>query len=186
MALAAAVRINAVCQAGVQPVAPTSVTAEVIDCVTDSTATAATSTELITPLTFGGSNARWVKVGCNGGRLEFRCRYHVTTDMTTPPIIYVIGAKSIGGAEPNPQFATDGSECYIERMDALSGVAGITLTRVAASDQRTSANRWTPWYSFTHVATGIVGDLNGNTHVLVLCSQASVGGTGAVEMRVVN
>ncbi len=164
----------------------TSVFGLVTEAVSDTTATAATATELITPLSFAGANCRWIKVGPNCGKIQVRCKYHVSTDMTTPPIVYIIGATAPEGTLPDNQFATDGTECQIERLDALSGVAGITLTRVAASDQRTSANRFTPWYSFTSPYTGVVGDLNGCTHVLVLCSQASVGGTGTVEAKFIN
>lgn len=185
MPLANPTSANAVKQAGAN--CPTSAQLSIVSAVSDSTATAATSGELIAPFTFGGSNCRWIKVGPNGGKAMFRVKYHVSTDMTTAPIIYVIGAVKIeGAAEPAPQFATDGTAASVMRLDALSGVAGTTLTRVAATDQRDSTNRFTTWYSFTNPVTGVVGDLGGATHVLVLCSTASVGGTGVIEMGLIN
>lgn len=183
MAMAVPTSANAIIPAGA--ICPTSANASIVQVVSDATATAASAAELISPMTFAGSNCRWIKVGPNGGRAEFRAVYHVSTDMTTPPIIYVIGATVPEGTAPAPQFATDGTVPF-ERLDALSGVAGITLTRTAATDQKSTANRYTPWYSYTHPTTGAIGDLNGCNWVLVLCSQASIGGTGTVEMRLIN
>ncbi len=184
MAIADLGRANAATD-GLQAIVAASSRLSIIQAVSDTTATAATATELITPMTYAGTNCRWIKVGPNGGRALFRCKYHVSTDMTTAPIIFVIGAFAPDGTEPAPQFATDGTVNFA-RLDALSGVAGITLTRVAATDQRSSANRYTTWYSFTNPVTGVVGDLCGATHLLVLCSTASVGGTGTVEIGLLN
>lgn len=185
MAIAAVAGSGAIIRAGGGSVIPTSAIAGIVQAVSDTTATAASAAELISPMTYGGTNCRWIKVGSYGGKAQFRCVYHVSTDMTTPPIIYVIGANAPDGTEPAVQFANDGTLPW-ERLDALSGVAGITLTRVAATDQKSTANRYTPWYSFTSPYTGVVGDLNGCTHILVLCSQASVGGTGTVEVKIIN
>lgn len=184
MAMADQGRANAATD-GLQAVVLGGSKGTIVTAVSDSTATAATSGELISPMTFAGTNCRWIKVGPNCSRIQVRCKYHVSTDMTTPPIVYIIGATAPDGTEPSPQFATDGTVPF-ERLDALSGVAGITLTRVAATDQKSTANRYTPWYSFTSPYTGVVGDLNNCTHVLVLCSQASVGGTGVVEAKLIN
>lgn len=186
MPMADPTSVNAIVPAGAN--CPASAKASIVEVVSNTVAatfTAATAAELISPMTYAAANCRWVKVGPSGGRLEVRCEYHVSTDMTTPPIVYIYGAVAPEGTEPSPQFANDGTVPW-ERLDALSGVAGITLTRVAATDQKSTANRYTPWYSFTHPTTGVVGDLNGATHILVLCSQGSVGGTGNVKARIIN
>lgn len=186
MAMASPVGSGAILEAGHQSVALTSAFGQIVTVNSDTTLTAATGPELISPMTFAGAGAFWVKVDGIGGRAEFRCKYHVSTDMTTPPIIYVYGATvPAGTALPAPQFATDGTIPF-ERLDALSGVAGITLTRVAATDQKSTANRYTPWYTYVHPTTDVTGDLNGCNWMLVLCSQASVGGTGVVEAKLIN
>lgn len=184
MAMAAFTKANAIVPTG--GICPTSVHATIVQMCNDATLTAATAAELISPMTFAGAGARWVKVGPGGGRAEFRAVYHVSTDMTTPPIIYVIGVNAPQGTtDPAPQFPNDGTVPF-ERLDAASGLAGITLTRVAASDQKSTANRYTPWYSYTHPTTGVVGDLNACNWVLVLCSQAAIGGTCTIEMKLLN
>jgi len=165
-------------------VIPTSARLSIIDVVSDTTATAANSTELITPLSFTGSGCKWIRVGPNGGKAFFRTRYHITTDMTTSPTIYVIGAKS--EVDPDPQFALSGTTAKIFRLDSGSGTTGIQLLRVAATDIRDGTNRFTDWKSFTNPFTGVVGDLAGITHLLTLCSVASVGGTGVAEMGLLN
>lgn len=185
MAMASVAGAGAQLKAGTGSTAPTSAIMNIVEAVSDTTATAATATELITPMSYAGTNCKWIRVGTQGGKAFFRCKYHVSTAMTTVPIIYVIGAVAPDGTEPAPQFATDGTVPF-NRLDALAGVAGISLTNTAASDQRSSANKYTPWYSFTSPYTSVVGDLMGSTHILVLCSQASIGGTGTVEIGFLN
>lgn len=184
MALTGMASATAILDAGARSVVPTSARLSIIDVVSDSTATAANSTELITPLSFTGSSCKWVKVGPNGGRALWRTRYHLSTDMTTSPTIYVIGARS--DVDPDPQFALAGTTAKIFRLDNSSGVAGIQLLRVAATDIRDGTNRFTDWKTFTNPFTGVVGDLTGITHLLTLCSVASVGGTGVIEMGLLN
>lgn len=159
--------------------------------VSNAKATAATATELKTPLSFAGSNCFWVKIGQGITRGVFRVKYSGT--VTTSPVIQVYGVHqpdpATGVTTASPAFADNGTIAPT-RLDNDAAGAGITLTLDATNDIRDTAgtpNLYSPWYEFVSPQTGVPGDLLGCSHILVLCSTAAnTSGAAAIEALFLN
>lgn len=160
-----------------QTVAPTSAFGNIVTAVTNAKATAATATELKTPLSFAGSNCRWVKVGPGITRVFLRAKYSGT--VTTSPIVQVYGVHqpdpATGVTSDSPAFSDSGTIAPT-RLDNDAAGSGLTITLDATNDIRDSAgtpNLYSPWYEFISPQTAAPGDLLGCSHFLVLCSTAA-------------
>jgi hypothetical protein len=185
MALASMISVNPVIQPNANVV--TNGKGVIVQAVTDAIATAASAGELLAPLSFAGSNCRWIKLGTNTGRLMLRARYDLINDMTTAPIVRIFGVYS-PNSDPNPSFANDGT-IEVVRLDGLNAATGITISRIVATDLRDTTYRYTDWQKFTHPQTGLISDCAGASHVIVLCSTAAVGAASsavAIEALILN
>jgi len=141
---------------------------------TDATATAATAGELKAPLSFAGSNCRWVKIGPNVTKAYLQVVYTVATAVTQAPVVQVYGAIS-PDTDPLPQFANDGTIPFI-RLDGTNAATGITLTCTSGTDIQDTVQSYSSFFKFTNPQSGIASDVSGCTHLLVLCSTAAIGG----------
>lgn len=175
MALSAPIGTNTTALA--QTVAPASAFGNIVTVVTNAKATAATATELKTPLSFAGSNCRWTKVGPGISRILLRAKYSGT--VTTSPVLQVYGVHqpdpATGVTSDSPAFS-DAGTIAPTRLDNDAAGAGITITLDATNDIRDSAgtpNLYSPWYEFVSPQTGVPGDCLGASHILVLCSTAA-------------
>lgn len=148
-----------------------------VTCCTDATATAATAGESIAPLSFAGSNCRWVKIGPNVTKAYLQVVYTLSTVVTQQPVVRVYGAIS-PDADPSAttgQFPNDGTIPFI-RLDNTNAAAGVTLTCTAATDMADTNQSYSSFYKFTNPQSGIASDVTGCTHLLVLCTTAAIGG----------
>jgi hypothetical protein len=160
--------------------------------VSNAKATAATATELKTPLSYTGSNCFWVKLGPGITRGMFRVKYAGT--VTTSPVIQVYGVHqpdpATGVSTASPEFSNTSGLISPTRLDNDAAGAGITLTLDATNDIRDGAatpNLYSPWYEFVSPQTGVPGDLLGCSHILVLCSTAAnTSGAAVIEALFLN
>jgi hypothetical protein len=174
-----------------QTVATASAFGNIVTPVTNAKATAATATELKTPLSFAGSNCMWTKVGPGVTRIMLRAKYSGT--VTTSPVVQVYGVHqpdpATGVSSSSPAFADDGT-IRPTRLDNDAAGAGLTITLDATNDLRDSAgtpNLYSPWYEYISPATGAPGDLLGCSHFLVLCATAAnTSGACVIEALVLN
>lgn len=170
--------------AGMQVAASTAMRSIPIDCILSAAATANTANEILRPLSVTNSNNVAFRIGY-GSKLLFRVKYSQGESLSTNPIIQVFGIFSM--ADNPAAFADDGTVEFC-RLDALSGVAGITLAETAATDKRDTTWRYSDWQTYTSPYTGAVGDAMNAGWGLVLLTTAGIvsgAGTASVEVLVI-
>lgn len=149
---------------------PSSVKGVWTEAVSNAQATAATSGELKAPLSFAGSNCRWVKVHDGATRVVVRTRYEATT-VTAAPVVYIFGAFIEGEPDTTTNQFPTGTK--IMRLDAVQSGTGLTLTSTVATDVSDGTYQYGDGKTFTSPYTGSSGDLCGAQWVLVVPSTAA-------------
>ena len=171
--------------AGVGIIASTGMKSLPIDCILNAEATANTAGEIIQPLTVTNSNNVLFRMGY-GAKMLFRVKYTQGESLSTNPVIQPFGIFSL---EENLTALVDDGTMFMTRLDALSGVAGITLAETAATDKRDTTWRYSDWQSFTSPYTGVVGDAMNCGWGLVLLTTAGVvtnAGSASIQTLVIN
>ncbi len=178
-------RANPTIPAGVAPVCPISVGAVIATALVSVAGTVNSAGEILQPLSITNSNNVLVKLGY-GSKVFFRAKYPQASSLSTNPVVQPIGI--FANSDPvDGAFADDGTVSFC-RLDALSGVAGITIAETAASDKRDTTYRYSDWFTFTSPYTGVVGDTLGATYLLLLSTTAGVvtAGTASIEVLIIN
>lgn len=176
---------NPIVPAGVAPVCPISVGAAIATALVSVAGTVNSAGEILQPLSITNANNVLVKLNF-GCKVFFRAKYPQASSLTTNPVVQPIGIFAKG--EPaDGAFADDGTVSFC-RLDALSGVTGITIAETAATDKRDTTYRYSDWFTFTSPYTGVIGDTLGATHLLLLSTTAGVvsAGTASIEVLILN
>lgn len=171
--------------AGIAPVCSTTMGGTIATALVSVAGTVNSAAEILRPLSITNSNNVLVKLGF-GARVFFRAKYPQGGSLSTNPVVQPIGIFS--NTDPvDGAFADDGTVSFC-RLDALSGVAGITIAETAATDKRDTTYRYSNWFTFTSPYTGAVGDTLGARYLLLLSTTAGVvtSGTASIEVLILN
>jgi len=147
----------------------------------DLSATAETSTVLLNPGTYAGTNVVPVELpSCT--RLLMRLRTKLITGVTTSPVVCIYGGwgPAASYTQSTGVFLTDGSITWSRLDNPAAGSTGVTLTPTTAGYRDTTYR-----YSDIYDITGT--DLLGAQYLLALTQTAGVvtGGTDqAIELLV--
>lgn len=161
---------------------PTSMKARLDVALVSVAGTVNSAGEILQPLSITNANNVLVRLGL-GAKIFFRAKYPQASTLTTNPVVQPIGIFTDTDPSETTGFADDGTIPFC-RLDALSGVAGITIAETAATDKRDATYRYSDWFTFTSPYTGVVGDACGADWLLLLSTTAGVVSAGAASIEV--